>query len=218
MENSFHYALKKPKLTVRSVKNRNMRNKKKKEKVEEPEKPSAAALSRSQTFNGYDNFAYRRSITELTLPPKIRENAMDAVPHKPSAASQTNTVEFKENIPPPNVVSASTTQFRATNRIASYNWPVTSFYTEDRSSVASLSGAKSKKNDMQKECRYSSLSNLSKCEESSKFSSFIKKSNLRRHCSVGYLQDELYEYNFTRRKRLVDNITSEYKEEEKLFT
>ncbi|KAL6961659.1 Ankyrin-repeat and fibronectin type III domain-containing 1 [Sarracenia purpurea var. burkii] len=177
-ENSHPYAVKKQRLTVKSVKNRNMRNVKRRQKM----------LDRSQTFNGYDNFAYRRSISELSVPKssipvpvKVTEPPVVPVPLKihPDARD----VSEKE----------SNNAFPADNRITSYNWPVTSFYIDKPA------------DDVEFKAKYSSTSNLSCKSDTKSANSFIaKKSNLKRHCSLGYLQDELYEYNFTRRRRSLD--------------
>lgn len=176
-EHSHPYVLKKPRLTVKSVKNRNMRNVRRRQKMLDK------SINRSQTFNGYDNFAYRRSITELNLPKNVKNQGNEP--------EQRPVVENEPEIKEP----VSNNKFLADNRMASYNWPVTSFYIDKRDEGGNE--------------KYASTSNLS-YKSDSKANFMLKKSNLKRHCSLGYLQEELYECNFTRRRRSLDNVNSEF--------
>lgn len=196
-QHSYPYTLRKPRLTVKSVKNRNQRNMMRRQELVDK------SLSRSQTFNGYDNFAYRRSITEMHLSNR-RENYNTG-----EFAPNVTTIEQNEgelceaDSNEAQTVRKLEAAFRIENRMTGYNWPVTSFYI--KKDAPDEPESRSLKTDF----RYSSSCDLSSQYEMNRL---LKKSNLKRHCSVGYLEDEGYGFNFPRNRRSLNNITSKLNE------
>ncbi len=186
-EQTYPYILRKPRLTVKGVKNRNMRNIKRRQKFK--------SLDRAQTFSGYDNFAYRRSITELHLPKceeEVNENCEVVQTVTPSLELKDSTSGENGNVG----------ESDANNRMKVYSWPITSFYI-DKNVTESL--------PRQEGRRYSSSYNLSGVDSGKSEDIVRRKTNLKRHCSLGYLEDECYEYNALRHRRSLDNIPSKLK-------
>lgn len=208
-EHTHPYSVKKPRLTVKGVKNRNMRNIQRRLKLTEQK-----GVARSQTFSGYDNFAYHRSITDMHLPkvPENRAAAMSAVAPDGDASSCGfdeadacgSSSRFDGPVCRPRPASISVVgvddgpQFHLDSRMTSYNWPVTSFYIE-------------RDEELSVEPRRSSSSMDLSAKPSGQEKSqnpVARKSTLKRHCSLGYLENEFYEYNFTRQRRSLENISS----------
>lgn len=186
-EHSYPYTLKKPRLTVKSVKNRNMRNVKRRQKLVD----ANPSLARSRTFNGYDNFAYRRSVTELQSPE--REEADDTGEAAPQPNRDVSCAQ--PDLP---------REFRVDNRMTGYDWPVTSFYIQKE---APEERECSRSNN---DVRYASSCDLSSRPESSRLVTIVRKSNLKRHCSLGYLEEEELGFNLIRHRRSLDNINRKW--------
>lgn len=219
-EHTHPYSLKKPRLTVKGVKNRNMRNIQRRQKLSQQ-----TALARSQTFGGYDNFAYRRSITDLQLPKLPEESVVDEPAASVTAAVDAGAADgnAKNGFDEVDAYSDSSDfdapcrprpasisvigiddgpHFHVDSRMTSYNWPVTSFYVE-----------RDDKEPFSKPKRSSSFMDLSSKLSSREKSQnpVARKTNLKRHCSLGYLENEFFEYNFTLQRRSLENINSKYK-------
>lgn len=210
-ENSHPYSIKKPRLTVKGVKNRNMRNVKRRRKF-----PEGLALGRSQTFSGYDNFAYRCSIAELQSPKQLEEidvslddsvnTTVDLV--KPSVDGKfINGKNLGAVIRVPRPASNSVIgvdngqQIHLDSRMTCYEWPVTSFYIE-----------RGEKPPSRAPKRFSSTFHIDakqSCLEKN-VNPVAMKTNLKRYRSLGYLEDEFFEYNLAKNHRSLENVNSKY--------
>lgn len=200
-EHTYPYSLKKPRLTVKGVKNRHMRNIRRRQGLEE-----RSTLARSQTFNGYDNFAYRCSFTDLQLS-QLGVDSCEAELAKVSEDGAERSEDcVASDVCRPRPASISVVgieegpQFHLDSRMTTYNWPVTSFYIERE--MEPSGGLQRSASFMDVSCK------LSRPEKSG--NPLARRTNLKRHCSLGYLEDEFFEYNFTRHRRSLENISSKY--------
>lgn len=196
-QHSYPYTLRKPRLTVKSVKNRNHRNMMRRQELVDK------SLSRSQTFNGYDNFAYQRSITEMHLSNR-RENDTGEFTPNVIATEQNEGGLCEADSNEAQTVGKLEIPFHIENRMTGYNWPVTSFYIPKDASDETQ-----KSRSLKTDFKYSSSCDLSNQYEMNRL---LKKSNLKRHCSIGYLEDVGYGFNLPRNRRSLDNMTSKLNE------
>lgn len=199
-ENSHPYNVKKPRLTVKGVKNRNMRNVKRRQKqVEGP------TLCRSQTFSGYDNFAYRRSVGDLQSKQKADAKVKEpvVVTAASSGGSSGKEIAAVRGSRPASISVVGVDdgpQFHLDSRMTCYDWPVTSFYIERREKQAAPRRASS---SFDLDARQPS--------QEKNANPVARKTNLKRHCSLGYLDEEFFEYNFTRHRLSLENVNSKYR-------
>lgn len=211
-ENSHPYSTKKPRLTVKGVKNRNMRNGKRRQKLTEE-----STLSRSQTFSGYDNFAYRRSVTDLPLSKQLEEtdirldDSADAALSAAKPSVDGNLAKGKRldaiaRVPRPasiSVVGVDGPHFHLDSRMTSYEWPVTSFYIERSEKQSSKEAPRRSSSTFDLENKHS--------YPDKNVNPVTRKTNLKRYCSLGYLkEDEFVELNFTKHRRSLENVNSKF--------